>query len=781
MGIARYYNMVAKSATTSAAVNRDLKTKISAKHFYLDFNAMIHPTSRQVASDVNNFMKLVLADTPSRNNKVDTNLIPLFKQWEMEPQTFDTPEEVVKKFQEHFTDAHMDEMVIGQVVADLSEIIDRFFEQNCLEHIYVSIDGVPSKGKMLEQRQRRYMGAVQVDYVTYLLDNQYTEYLKSISNTNYLMAKYKITWNTTKLTPGTGFMRKLLLRLRHVADNRLEYNFAETQKKIKTMIISGTDEYGEGEKKIVELIKVRKYKPDDKIVVYSPDADMIVLLQLLTTNTPMYILRYDQQESAIQNSNIYGLIDIDEYRNVLADYIIKINKKKYDPIRINYDIACFSTVMGNDFVPKINTVGNDSDIGRLLDCYAETLKEVNKYMVQIKNDKYRLSFTFWNTFIKNLLVVENEFIINGPLMDMVGPYNLPTILHVFSDVNVTAGNIRELDRELRMWYGQMKGDMGQNQPINKYITDSIRMLRLKKALKISDVDMLTIADEEVPEIIIKNMDGDRYPSLNYSLNPPVQSLKTFRHAKNIKGMNKYQLEVYKFENALEEYKTVLDMSNSKWGPETITNFYKTNFNINIIKPNGDITDEAKKIMSNYMEAILWVFDYYFNGDARPNIWYYDSESAPLLKHLYQYQKDIDRKTFIQVHDNLENFIVTDISTYFNPVEQFAYVCPMVHRNKILLPKEYREFFKTEAGKKFIKTYYPDTDRYVEDIYNSRFPVVKQCTLLNCVDSRFLTRCKLEGVEKPDRKTDIEFIKDIRKVKLGTKTLKITQSGPPILK
>ncbi len=62
-------------------------------------------------------------------------------------------------------------------------------------------------------------------------------------------------------------------------------------------------EVGEGEKKIVNYVS--KYLTDttDSVMIYSPDADMILLCMLLPVNK-LYMLRYNQQ------SFVYDLIDV---------------------------------------------------------------------------------------------------------------------------------------------------------------------------------------------------------------------------------------------------------------------------------------------------------------------------------------------------------------------------------------------------------------------------------------------------------------------------------------
>ncbi len=53
-------------------------------------------------------------------------------------------------------------------------------------------------------------------------------------------------------------------------------------------------------------------------------------------------------------------------------------------------------------------------------------------------------------------------------------------------------------------------------------------------------------------------------------------------------------------------------------------------------------------MHDYLEGMLWVFDYYYNDPSYINRWYYEHERAPLLKHFVQFLENIDINYFDNV-------------------------------------------------------------------------------------------------------------------------------------
>src|SRR5690606_22119207 len=119
-----------------------------------------------------------------------------------------------------------------------------------IKTMMIAIDGVPSKGKMIEQRSRRYLGSVAENY-KHLLLKKYDNYLKQLPNNKYYSSTYEVKWSKNNITPGTGFMDKLVAYLRSESiTNKLKIN--RQQMKI---IITDVHEIGEAEKKIVNYVE----------------------------------------------------------------------------------------------------------------------------------------------------------------------------------------------------------------------------------------------------------------------------------------------------------------------------------------------------------------------------------------------------------------------------------------------------------------------------------------------------------------------------------------------
>ena len=178
----------------------------------------------------------------------------------------------------------------------------------------VAFDGIAPYGKVLQQRERRWKGELE----------------KANSS------EVDNAWNTTKITPGTDFMRLLSQRCKDELSD--------------CALVSGSHDAGEGEHKIFEEIRRSERS---NVAIYGLDADLIMLSLLhsrycksihLFRETPEYIKSIDQ---SLDPEKSYYL-DM----NKLALSIFK--RESMTGVALNakiddYVLACF--LLGNDFLP----------------------------------------------------------------------------------------------------------------------------------------------------------------------------------------------------------------------------------------------------------------------------------------------------------------------------------------------------------------------------------------------------------------------------------------------
>jgi 5'-3' exonuclease len=274
--------------------------------------------------------------------------------------------------------------LMNMVCAKIDLYVDTLQPRDC---VFIAFDGVAPVAKLSQQRDRRYK-------------SWYTSQIqRDIEGT-----AYKESWNTSAITPGTEFMKKLNT---HVTEYYEKKNRTLVSTSTSTTppkyIVSSSMESGEGEHKIFEYI--RKYpeyhnSPDTTTLIYGLDADLIMLTLNhlhITNNKNMYLFRDTPEfiksiDSSLDANRDY-LLDIPELAIAIVDYMHQqgigsgICVEKDTPIvryenelRTNrikdYIFLCF--LLGNDFLPHFPAVNiRTGGIHILLNVYRETLGSDN--------------------------------------------------------------------------------------------------------------------------------------------------------------------------------------------------------------------------------------------------------------------------------------------------------------------------------------------------------------------------------------------------------------------
>ena len=236
----------------------------------------------------------------------------------------------------------------------------------------------------------------------------------------------------------------------------------------------------------------------------------------------------------------------------------------------------------------------------------------------------------------------------------------------------------------------------------------------------------------------------------------------------------YDIECYKFENMLDEYRELFDKYPLNIGSVKldkkgytlkyesiktgVERFYKQNFGIT------DISIKNKKIqelVSRYLEGLVWVFELNYNrynvneNLNKVDIWYYPYERAPLLYQIDEYlsyYKDTD--IFKELNRHLQNLYL-DKKYYFKPVELFIYISPAPYMLE-LIPKEYHDYIKRSK-------YYINIPKIVNDIINGIN------NILDCRGAIFANKCHLTIDYKY---TDSQFLEEVRLIYPSESTNKI---------
>jgi 5'-3' exoribonuclease Xrn1-like protein len=212
-----------------------------------------------------------------------------------------------------------------------SYINDVMMDYRPTQEVYIGADGPAPIAKMILQRKRRY------DKVKQLKSNEELNLSKNLS---------------LNFTPGTEFMLNLSDELKHFS------SYLSIVYGVKVDLDIETDD--EGEVKIRRKIEEdQMLKPNLTAIVYSGDADMILLLMSLKRVTNIY--QIIDKNTILSFGQLYNIHCQKFCHNVMgysASNILagggkpRMIKKRNDSIKNDY--IFINLLFGNDYLPKIH-------------------------------------------------------------------------------------------------------------------------------------------------------------------------------------------------------------------------------------------------------------------------------------------------------------------------------------------------------------------------------------------------------------------------------------------
>lgn len=263
------------------------------------------------------------------------------------------------------------EQAISDFIVDRT--IDYVNELKPEKMLYIAFDGPAPRSKMKLQRDRRYKGLKAELFFDELRDVFEIEEKNTAS-----------LWDKASLSPGTSMMQKIAKGLVE-ATNKKKFMKGKI-----IVIVDDTNIPGEGEHKILNFIRTLK-NLDDKVLVYSPDADMIILslqyegdIYNIRKKDPM---RTEDVELYPDEDVKYIIFSVTKYREALKKEI-----GDYDEIRLSRDVIFLTFFIGNDFVKPIyfTKSNKNGSFWTILGIYKRLLKKYQNtshpYLVFIKNE-----------------------------------------------------------------------------------------------------------------------------------------------------------------------------------------------------------------------------------------------------------------------------------------------------------------------------------------------------------------------------------------------------------
>ena len=267
--------------------------------------------------------------------------------------------------------------IINSVCSKIDEYIFQLKPNNI---VYIAFDGVAPVAKLEQQRSRRYKSL----------------YQNNISKSIFKDAKPD-PWNTTAITPGTIFMKKLTENIKKKYNEPKKYN-------IDSFVLSTSDKYGEGEHKLFEFIRqFPELHKDKNTVIYGLDADLIMLsINHLPISENIYLFRETPHFIKSINSELEPdesyIIDIPELAKIIT---LDMNNGLEQKVNRVYDYIFLCFFLGNDFMPHFPSVNiRTGGVDKMMNAYKATIGNTNEILTDGKK-------IYWNNVRKLVQYLAN--------------------------------------------------------------------------------------------------------------------------------------------------------------------------------------------------------------------------------------------------------------------------------------------------------------------------------------------------------------------------------------
>jgi 5'-3' exonuclease len=739
MGIARFFNTLKTFSHTKQSITKITKP-IDIKYLFLDFNAIMHPNKDIILKKLNLQLEQYLV-----NNQIndETNI-----------------QDYCDKLQ-----LNIDELIQDSIMKYVKNLANVAISN--LDTLYISIDGTPSIAKMIEQKKRRFMGKL-FEIIKIQLIEKYKNQLSKQStklkyNNRYLLEKYTIRWSASNLAPGTNFMINFSTNLK-----KSEYISKYIQP--KKFIFSNFTTVGEGEKKIINYII--KNIPNEEIMIYSPDAD-VILLSMLLPNKNVYIIREDDR------SDGFLVVNINKLNHSFYNLFKKYSIKKHQLHHFIRDIIFLFTFFGDDFVPAIESYTIGNHILHIIKAYALGYNKFGDLTTDTTINNECL------TYILNLLTkndLENYILVEKYLFGYYKSYGfLRKNFNNWCDKNnldVTTFIFPNIVKQcIKMHYYLNKN---LNNKGESFISEMRKFGKnIKLVINILYNVFLEYDGDGIDGIINLHKQNRQLPPLNLqlkknNLNEAIQMAsrgKPFNmlplNLQLIKDNSHYDTLVFGIEKMIDIRDKIPGINWNSYFERSSNDLYQlgyvdipsseNKFEYNIDKYATKMNTLFKKYqfgkedaIKSYLDGIMWTF-YYYNSktDIGMSSWFYDFRKAPLLTDICIYLKngyDINKSS-----ETYNKHYVP--KNYFTPYEQALFITPTEDFD--ILPENILAIFKKSSK---LMNYLQKNNPNLHDIAKHIIDY-KKPNPLNCKDEMFFNKCTIKNSD--DIKTELqELVKEL---------------------
>jgi 5'-3' exonuclease len=541
------------------------------------------------------------------------------------------------------------------IILEVKNYLDSLLKKVKCNLVYIAIDGVPTFSKILEQKKRRFIGG--------LIEQLTSSY------------KTQFSFNKNLISPGTTFMDKLC-------------NYLNSQDFSVKVIISDSNEPGEGEFKILDYVLNNKL---NNIIIYSPDADLIILSMIIWLPTSkINILRYDQ------NTQVLNIIYINQLVNYMLYYFEDKVENKIDHKKYILDLCFIFTVFGNDFLPKLEDINTNMDLYLILDAYIINYVDYG----YILNDDIDIIPQTFHNYLQFISKYENFLLRRNAGLYKYQNYNYANTINLYLDIQN-----KKYNPSMIFYF-----DFGKS---------------LNKKDKYGKLSYYLVGDITKLSYDYKNNFNQKYIESHVKYQKFIPFEYNSNNKKHIIAMNKLEprdKELYLINNKLDKYYHLFNPNNIFYNSFNKKDYYKSN--------------KIKDIVNEYLKGLKWLINYYFKRDFIDETWYYPFHISPLLSDLVLY-----------FNPQILNYTFKSTNLNITPIEQLLYITPIQSSNI----NKFIEIINIDNKEKinitqFIKNK-PSLFYNLDELYIKLKSGELKNNLMDCSTATFISKCNYHILDK----------------------------------
>lgn len=691
MGIEKFFRTIQKE--TTSVIETNYKSLIN--FLYFDFNSIIYNIYNVIDYELNYIIYCNIY-----NKTTNKQYVSLKNKWRniVKLNPIEDIQELKNSKEKQY------ELTIKGIEEYILNIIKTFTYEDKLDTIFIAMDGIPSYGKVIEQKKRRLMAFLQQNIVKGIKEHfgiksyELYEEKGKIDKLRIEYDKYKLSMDRSELIPNSNLMDTI--------STFLVENFKKKVQKVcpnlKTYIYTGNDEYGEGERKIIwHIIKNMK---EGNYAIHSPDADVVLLGTLAQNKLSIKkkICKFLILRAEFRNDNLfYDIIDCSEIKK---NIINRLGNKENENNFLN-DVILLYTFFGEDFLPRIETVQTSTSFLTIIDFYKEYYDLNKKFLI---NDG-KLSFENLKNMFKILSSHEKQFASDFYMFKNFKNYNF-----LLSVLNCLTVEFIKKTNEANEKFNEIKKltPYKQEEELNKdtYLKEILLNVSNKSNLQesikwMNSVNCILKLEKKDNKISRKMLE-------RIQLSSPLKISKLDIETFKINSLLMEYVNIFNAKDELELGKIKMENCKiKKIKQDKSKEYYETYFK-----------DDKDEVILNYLSIFKYVFDVYFNDidkDNRKQTIYYRYNKSPLLKDIYNFLEKNEK-----IEKKIDKIIEQGyVDKYFNKEEHATYVKPVMN-------DEMREFIdmvvRGISTKKFIdcrNVYYFNKCHYKDSFnYDKKFDV-----------------------------------------------------------